>query len=312
MVFSSLAVCACGFRSSVWGQHPERPLFSPSGSVPRFWSFHRRFSAGCSSRCAVWLHRLPDDTRLTQWHLRWVLPSLLLRRLAGQQADLTSSGKTNAPYSNSQLAAVSVYFLILLSPVFVRFWCLQKNVPGRSWAARLATASWTPSAASLWSSPLSCCQHQPMRSKLWVTSRLLNPSLTLVVVLSDHFVTKHPVWPLRFQQLWSSWSSPTPTQRCPSTCPSIVGPCTPCWVEPASASRPNTLWGGWMPGIPARATAVRPPGTSVLKMWRRLPVFFGPQVQGSALWLLTTQGCIMKSSCSCLCTKNVGQQIPSI
>lgn len=300
VVFRASVVCACGFRSSVRGQHPECPLLSQSGSVPRFWSLHRPFSAGCSSRCAVWLRPLPDDPGLTQWHLCWVLPSLLLRRLAGQPADLTSSGKTSAPSWNSHLAAVFLFVFYYFYPP-----CLSgSDVRRKTCPADVELLVCRQPARRHRLPPYDHPLYPAVIISQWGAScgwrAVFWSSSTLVVVLSYHFVTKHPVRPLRFQQLWSSWSSPIPTQRCPSTCPSIVGPCTPCWVEPASASRPNTLWGGWMPGIPARATAVRPPGTS------RLPVFIGPQVQGSALWLLTTHGCIMRSSCSCLCTKNVG------
>lgn len=100
------------FRSSVRWQHPERPLLSASGPVPRLWPLHRRLSAGRSSRRAVRLRPLPDNAWLAQGHLRRVLPPLVLRRLAGQQADLAPSGKTNAPRRNSRLpAAVLGFFL---------------------------------------------------------------------------------------------------------------------------------------------------------------------------------------------------------
>lgn len=119
------------YRSSGRGQHPERPLFSPGGSVSHLRSFHRRLSAGRSSRRSVGLRPLPDLARLAPRHLRRVLPPLVLCRLAGRQTDVAPSGGTNAAWWTNPAAAVFLSLLVLVF-VLIRFWRLQKNVPGRS------------------------------------------------------------------------------------------------------------------------------------------------------------------------------------
>lgn len=62
------------------------------------------------------------------------------------------------------------YISIFIHSVFLRFWSLQKNVPGRSWAPLTPTVSWMPSDAWPPSSLFFCCPHQPMRSRLYVLS----------------------------------------------------------------------------------------------------------------------------------------------
>lgn len=78
-----------------------------------------------------------------------------------------------------------------------------------------------------------------------------------------------PWWSLtscscRCLQLWSLWSSLTPTQMFQSMWSFTAGHCTPYWVEPVFASRPSTLWGGCTSGMSARVTAAGQPGTTRL------------------------------------------------
>lgn len=168
------------FRSPGWWQHPEHPLFPPSGSLTQHQRFHRCFSAGRSGRRAVRLCPVPDHTRYSRRHLRRVVPPLVLCRLAGEQTDVTPAGKTNASKSISlQLFEIPPLSCSTLTSVFHRFWCLQKNALNTRWAPRSLTASWTPSAAFPWSSPSSCCQPQPMRSKLWVCAQRCWSLITL-------------------------------------------------------------------------------------------------------------------------------------
>ena len=142
--------------------------------------------------------------------------------------------------------------------VFLRFWSLQKRVPSGSWAVLTRMASWTPSDVWPPSFLFFCCQPRPPRSELCVSPLLNRP------LFFGFFWQRRNQWPLnscRFLQLWSLWSSLTPTQKFQRMLRFTAGPCTPSWAEPAFASRLSTLWGGSTSGTFARATAEGQPGT---------------------------------------------------
>lgn len=173
------------FRSSVWWKHPKRPLCFAGGSDSCLRPVHWCLPAGRSSRCSVKLCQFSDNTRDTQRYLCWILPPLLLCRLAGHKSVLPRWGKRGSP-----VGTVKFYVSILIPFIILRFWSLQKNVPGRSWAPLTPTASWMPSDAWPTSSLLFYCRPQPMRTMLCVFYDL-NPSFTAfcIFLIVDAMVT---------------------------------------------------------------------------------------------------------------------------